>query len=185
MNNMHWNEEIMYGIEPRFYALFCDLVDITHNVVLEEVPTAGNRPLFHNIHNEHFNYENNSINYVLEYDLGSSVSKCKITVSYYKPRGVVFVSQEIANNYILEQDRNVGVVMFIYVTGQNQSKNRFFNQDDMKNFWYYWLHQDLDGVPLRHIQNMSFETKEQFLAMKQQHESAMSHMRRLSMGSGH
>jgi len=147
MDNVQFDEENMRGIEPRFYNLFCDLVDITYTVVFKENVRHIAAP-----HMPSFEFLNDSINYTVGYELG------KITVSYYKPKGVVFVSQEVGH----------GGVMFVYdETGKNKSKNRFFNANDMKRFWKYWLHQNVTGIPPAQIQDFSFEKKARFLDMTQ------------------
>jgi len=38
MQDLTLNSEVLHGIEPRFFNLFSDLVDITHRVVFEERP---------------------------------------------------------------------------------------------------------------------------------------------------
>jgi hypothetical protein len=168
MEQLNLTPEILQGIEPRFYNLFSELVEITHTVVFDERPkhrAAPYEPLFNNVRNEHFKVEGDVINYIVEYDLGNDTTQGKITVAYYKPRGVVFVAQEIV------LDRRVrGSVMYIYESasnGINKSENRFFNQHDMKTFWYYWLHKELAGIPPNQIQKLCFEKKKEFLEMKQ------------------
>jgi hypothetical protein len=168
MEQLSLTPEILQGIEPRFYNLFSDLVEITHTVVFDERPkhqAAPHEPLFNNVRNEHFQVEGDIIHYILEYDLGNDTTQGKITVTYYKPRGVVFVAQEI----VLDR-RTRGSVMYIYESASNgisKSENRFFNQNDMKNFWYYWLHKELAGIPPNQIQTLGFEKKKEFLDMKQ------------------
>ena len=62
MQNLVLNDLILYGVEPRLYNLFSDLVDITHKVIFNEIPLntrAPHEPLFNNPRDDHIRPYNN------------------------------------------------------------------------------------------------------------------------------
>ena len=70
MQNLDLTHAILYGIEPRFFNLFSDLVDITHKVVFNEIPlnaSAPHEPLFNNPSNGHFTDNNRFLMYEITY----------------------------------------------------------------------------------------------------------------------
>ena len=143
MQNLDLTHAILYGIEPRFFNLFSDLVDITHRVIFEERPlntSAPHEPLFNNPSNGHFTDNNRFLMYEITYIVGNLPDcECSLKIFYYKSKGTIVVMQDIGYN---------GSTIFRFT---NDASTHFSNPEIMKGFWYHWLHVELDKIPLVEI----------------------------------
>jgi len=154
VQNLYLIHAILYGIEPRFFNLFSDLVDITHKVVFNEIPlnaSAPHEPLFNNPSNGHFTDNNRFLMYEVTYNMGNLPDcACCLQIYYYKSRGTIVVIQDIGYD---------GSTIFRFT---NNASTHFSNPETMKGFWYYWLHTELDKVPLVKILRYSWEEVQNF-----------------------
>jgi len=180
MQSLTLNSEVIHGIEPRFFNLFSDLVDITHRIIFEERPlntSAPHEPLFNNPGDDLFHDDPRHLKYEVTYNMGNLPDcACCLQIYYYKSRGTIVVIQDIGYD---------GSTIFRFT---NNASTHFSNPEIMKGFWYHWLHAELDKIPLVEIlrysraelqnfeQNWNFEIGQMpFLAQIVQRPSA-SHL---------
>ena len=147
MQNLNLTEEVLFGIEPRFFNLFSDLVDITHRVIFNERPLNNHtphEPLFNNPRDDNFLDRNRFLMYEVTYDLGNVPDcECCIQIIYYKNRSTIIVCQTFGQ---------YGATILRF---RNHETTNFSSPEKMKGFWYHWLHLKSDQIPLNAVGGFS------------------------------